>query len=150
MFYIILGMKIDLTAHIMRNCYFTSIKNLSVGKRSIIGHNCVLDAKGGINIGKDVNISSYSKIFTAKHLVNDVNFKGAHNPVTIDNRVWIASNVIILQGIKIGEGAVIAAGSVVTKSIEPFVIAGGVPAKKIGSRNSNIDYKLSSKPSRFL
>jgi acetyltransferase-like isoleucine patch superfamily enzyme len=127
-----------------------SLKNIYIGKRSIIGHDCFLDAKGGIYIKKDVNISSYSKIITAKHLVNDPDFKGIDKPITINDRVWIASGAIILQGITIGEGSVIAAGSVVCKDIEPFTIVGGVPAKKIGHRNCNLRYKLLSKPSRFL
>jgi acetyltransferase-like isoleucine patch superfamily enzyme len=148
--YIMLQMKIDPTAHIMRNCQFVSLKKLRIGKRSIIGHDCFLDAKGGIYIGEDVNISSYSKIITAKHFVNDPDFKGIDKPITINDRVWIASDAIILQGITIGEGAVVAAGSVVSKDIEPFTIVGGVPAKKIGQRNCNINYKLYSKPSRFL
>lgn len=53
------------------------------------------------------------------------------NPAIIGNDVWIGSNAIILQGVKIGDGAVVAAGAVVTKDVEPFTVVGGVPAKKI-------------------
>lgn len=52
------------------------------------------------------------------------------NPVIIGNDVWIGSNAIILQGVKIGDGAVVAAGAVVTKDVEPYTIVGGVPAKR--------------------
>ena len=148
--YVLLGMDIHPTAHIMRNCQFMSLRNLHIGKRTIIGHDCFLDAKGGIFIGDDVNISSYAKIMTAKHLVDDPDFKGLNEPITIHDRVWIASAAIVLQGVKLGEGSVVATGSVVTSSVEPFTVVGGVPAKKMKQRNPNLRYRLHSKPSQFL
>jgi maltose O-acetyltransferase len=87
---------------------------------------------------------------TAKHFVNDPDFKGIDKPIKIRDRVWIAAGATILQGIEIGEGAVVAAGSVVNKNVEPFTMVGGIPAKKIGQRNKNLRYKVHSKPSRFL
>lgn len=148
--YTLLNMKIHPTAHIMRNCQFVSMKDIVVGERSIIGHDCLLDAKGGINIGKDVNISSYAKVLTAKHIVDDPFFMGINKPIIIGDRVWVASAAIILPGIEIGEGAIIAAGSVVTKNIAAFSIVGGVPAKKIANRKKELQYQLHSRPSRFL
>jgi len=145
-----LGMAIDPTAHIMRNCQFLALGNIRIGARSIIGHDCFLDAKGGISIGCDVNISSFAKIITAKHLIDAADFAGIDKPVTIRDRVWIASAAIILQGVEIGEGAVVDAGAVVTKDVGPFDVVGGVPAKVMGTRNRNIDYRLQSRPSRFL
>jgi acetyltransferase-like isoleucine patch superfamily enzyme len=66
-----------------------------------------------------------------------------HSPVIIGNDVWIGSNAIILQGCKIGDGAVIAAGAVVTHDISPYSIVGGVPAKKIKDRfTSSLCQKL--------
>ena len=56
------------------------------------------------------------------------------SPAIIGNDVWIGSNAIILQGCRIGDGAIIAAGAVVVKDVEPFTIVGGVPAKKIKDR----------------
>ena len=145
-----LGMAIDPTAHIMRNCQFLALGNIRIGSRSIIGHDCFLDAKGGIFIGCDVNISSFAKIITAKHLIDAADFAGVDKPITIRDRAWIASAAIILQGVEIGEGAVVAAGSVVTKDVAPFTVVGGVPAVTIGKRNREIHYTLQSKPSRFL
>lgn len=145
-----LGMEIDPTAHIMRNCQFLALGNIRIGARSIIGHDCFLDAKGGIFIGRDVNISSFAKIITAKHLVDAGDFAGIDKPIRIGDRVWIASAAIILQGVNIGEGAVVAAGAVVTKDVPIYTVVGGIPAVAIGVRSHEIHYALQSKPSRFL
>ena len=109
-----------------------------------------MNVKDGIHIGEDVNISSYSKIITAKHSVENFDFNSIEKSITINYRVWIAARAIILQWITIGKGAVVVAGSVVFKSIEPFTIVEGLPAKKIGERNCNINYRLYSKASLFL
>lgn len=58
----------------------------------------------------------------------------------IDDYVWICTGATVCANVHIGEGAVIAAGAVVTNDIEPYTIVGGVPAKKIGERNKNLDY----------
>jgi len=52
--------------------------------------------------------------------------------IVIEKDAWLGAGVIVLPGVKIGEGAIIGAGAVVTKDVEPFTIVGGVPAKKIG------------------
>jgi maltose O-acetyltransferase len=143
-------MDMHSTAHIMRNCQFVSLRHIHIAERSIIGHDCLLDAKGSIFIGCDVNVSSYVKIITARHRIDDISFEGVDRSVTIGNRVWVASAALILQGVDIGEGAVVAAGAVVTKDVDSFTVVGGIPAKVIGERNRNIHYTLQSKPSRFL
>lgn len=68
-------------------------------------------------------------------------------PVKIHGRVWISCRTIILPGVTIGEGAVIAAGAVVTKDVELYSIYGGIPAVKIGERNRNLIYNFNG---RFL
>ena len=55
--------------------------------------------------------------------------------------MWIGAGATILKGVDIGEGAVVAAGAVVTKNVAPYSIVAGVPAKKIGERNKELDYK---------
>ena len=59
----------------------------------------------------------------------------------IDDYVWIGIGVIVLQGVHIGKGAVVCAGAVVTKDVGEYEIVAGVPAKKIGERNKDLDYK---------
>ena len=115
---------------------------LLIDESSIIGHHVLLDARKGLIIGKNVNISSDVIIWTLQHDYNDRNFKAIGECVEIGDYVWICSRAIILPGVKIGKGAVIASGAVVTKNVEPFSIVGGVPARKIGIRSSDLIYNL--------
>lgn len=119
--------------------------NLHIGKGSIIGDKCLLDARNGIFIGENVNLSSNVSIYTQQHDHRRQDFgcsTGVHSKVSINNRVWIGPNVIILPGVTIGEGAVVGAGAVVTKDIEPYTINVGIPAKKIGERTHDLDYQF--------
>ena len=82
-------------------------------------------------------------IYNAEHAINDEAFKATQNPVVIDDYVFIGPRAIILPGVTIGKGAVVAGGAVVTKDIEAFNIVGGVPAKVIGEReNKEPRYRL--------
>lgn len=123
--------------------------NLHIGEGSIIGDRALLDARrNGIDIGKYVNIGSNVSFYTDQHDYNDPYFRSSPNKVgkiTIDDRVWIGPNAIILHSVHIGEGAVIAAGAVVTKDIEPYSVVGGIPAKKIAERNHDLKYVFNGK-----
>lgn len=145
-----LGMRLGQGGHIMRNCVFLEIEKLEIGARSIIGHNCSVDARGGITVGADVNISSYTKILTATHNIDAVDFSGFTAPVVIEDMAWIATGAMLLPGVTIGRGAVVAAGAVVTRNVEPFAVVAGVPARVVRHRNPTVDYRISTKPSRFL
>lgn len=116
--------------------------SLSVGARSIIGRDCVVDARGGIAIGRDVNITSHAKLMTAKHVIDDPDFGGEYTPITIGDRVWIALGAIVIGGVTIGEGAVVAAGAVVTRDVAPFAIVAGLPARQVGERARTLRYEL--------
>ena len=97
----------------------------------------------GITIGDNVSISHNVSIVTGGHDLNSRDFVGVFKPIEISNYVWIGLNVTILQGITIGKGAVVAAGSVVTKDIPSYAIVAGVPAKIIGERNRSLEYRCS-------
>jgi acetyltransferase-like isoleucine patch superfamily enzyme len=119
--------------------------NLTIGEGSIIGDNALLDARNSIIIGKNVNFSSRVSIYTEDHDHRDPYFRGNSDGsfrVQIDDRAWIGPNVIILHSVHIGEGAVVAAGSVVTKDVPPFAIVAGIPAKSIGERNHDLRYNF--------
>jgi len=79
-----------------------------------------------------------------QHNVNDPDFRGESAPVIIGDYAWISCRTVLLPGVRIGEGAVVAAGAVVTKDVEPYAIVGGVPAKNIGERSQGLRYRLNS------
>jgi maltose O-acetyltransferase len=79
-----------------------------------------------------------------EHVVNDSNFCSVSDGVVIEDYAWLSCRTVILPGVKIGFGAVVCAGAVVTKNIEPYSIVAGVPAKKIGERAKNLSYNLGS------
>lgn len=119
---------------------------LHIGEGSIIGDKAILDARrGGIFIGKNVNFSSDVHLWTGQHDYNDPYFRSMPNkrgPIKIGDRVWIGPNATILHSVTIGEGAVVAAGAVVTKDVEPYTLVGGIPAKKIGERTKDLRYEF--------
>lgn len=99
-----------------------------------IGPRVLLDGRCGLTIRKSAVIAYDAVVWTLNHDYNDVNFVGKGAPVEIGAYSWICCRSIILPGIKIGEGAVVASGAVVTRDVEPYTIVGGVPAKEIGKR----------------
>ena len=136
-------MKISLHAVLYSGFKISKASKIEVGSNSVIGHNVTLDGRAGIRIGKNVNISSEVMIWTKQHDHSDSKFKIVGGKVIIEDYVWISARAIILPGITIGKGAVIAAGSVVTKTVEPYSIMAGVPAKIIGKRGKNMKYNPS-------
>lgn len=126
---------------------------LFIGKGTIIGDNAILDARAGITIGENVNFSSNVSIWTYQHDYRDSYFACNTDhvgPVTIGNRAWIGPNVIILRNVTIGEGAVIAAGAVVTHDVPPYTLVGGIPAKVIGKRPTDLKYEFTGKHAHFI
>jgi acetyltransferase-like isoleucine patch superfamily enzyme len=129
---------------IYNNCHIRAPKLIKIGDFTSIGDQCVLDGRGGLTIGNSVNISTGAWIWTAQHDPNDSGFAGVLAPVVIEDYAWVSSRTTVLPGVTIGKGAIVAAGAVVTKSVAPYDIVGGVPAKKIGERSRDLNYKLSS------
>ena len=73
-------------------------------------------------------------------------FSDQGGEVHIGNRVWIGYRSLIMPGVTIGEGAVVAAGAVVTKDVKPYTVVAGVPAKPISSRTDELTYELNYHP----
>lgn len=134
------------TATIMLGTEVWSAPRLEIGARSIVGRHCLLDARGGIRIGRDVNITSYSRLVTAKHIIDDPGFDAVYEPIVIGDRAWIAMGATILGGVTINEGAVVAAGAVVTADVAPYAVVGGMPARKLRERSRDLDYRLGYRP----
>jgi len=142
-FYRIAGVKIGKGSVIHMYARFYNPKNIQIGKDTIIGEFSVLDGRDKLKIGNHVDIASQVMIYNAEHDINDPHFLAHTAPVIIEDYVFIGPRAIILPGVKIGKGAVVAAGAVVTKDVPPFAIVGGVPAKIIGERRlKKLNYKL--------
>jgi maltose O-acetyltransferase len=109
----------------------STLGNITIGDGSIVGFHCELHAWGKINIGKNVIVSPHSVILTGSHNLETEEFGELIKAVTIDDYVWIAYRSIIMPGVTIGHGAVIGAGSVVTKNVDPWSIVAGNPARHI-------------------
>ena len=127
---------------IFMGAWFDTKKNLKIGNNSIINQKCRLDNRGGITIGNNVSISAEVCILTADHDLQSCDFVGRTRSVIIEDYVFIGTRAMILPGITLGKGCAVAAGAVVTKSVAPFVIVAGVPAKPIGKRQTNLQYHL--------
>lgn len=118
---------------------------ISIGKGSALGDECWLDGRFKIKIGKNVNIASQVHMWSASHDMNDPYFRSnpkTVGPIVIDDNAWIGPHSTILDNVHIGEGAVVCAGAVVTKDVEPYSVVAGIPARKIKERNRDIRYKL--------
>lgn len=140
LYYKLFGMQLEKNAVMNMAQYIMDLRKLKIGKNSHINRGCLLDARGGIKIGNNVSISHRVNLITGGHDQNSSNFIGIFKPILIEDYVWIGVNATILQGVKIGEGAVVAAGAVVNKNVPPYSIVGGVPAKIIGHRNKELNY----------
>lgn len=111
---------------------------VKLGDNSGIGINCIVDNK--TSIGRNVMMARDCIINPDNHAYErldiPMNQQGyqPHKEVIIEDDVWIGARVIIMQGVHIGKGSVIAAGAVITKDVLPYSVVGGVPAKLIKSR----------------
>ncbi len=118
-----------------------------IGSHVFIGAFAMFTSRGGIRIDDGVNFGPRVRIITANHRYETdeaAPFDGGVilKPVHIGQGAWIGGDVLIVPGVRIGPGAVIAAGSVVTRSIEPGVIAGGVPCREFKRRDMAVFEKL--------
>lgn len=144
----IFGMKIGNNSKIDLRQYILAPNKISIGNNCHINQHCFLDGRGGVIINDNVSISHYVKLVTGSHDMNSKDFSGKFNSIVINDYAWLGIGCTILQGVKIGKGAVIAAGAVVTKDVPDYSVVGGVPAKIIGTRSSDLDYVC--KPKEFF
>ncbi len=112
-------------------------KLLKIGHGCSIGPKVMLDARKGLQIGNNVTIAYDATIWTLHHEMNSKDFHGKGGTTVIEDYAWICSKSILLPGIRIGRGAVVASGAVVTKDVMPYTVVGGIPARKIGEREEH-------------
>jgi acetyltransferase-like isoleucine patch superfamily enzyme len=120
-------------------------KNITIGENVFINEGCSFQDQGGITIGNNCLIGHNVVIATLNHEEDPEHRGDLHaKPVIIGNQVWIGANATILPGITIGDGAIVAAGAVVTKDVPTRMVVAGVPAKiikKVDCTKHNINDK---------
>lgn len=108
-------------------------RNLSIGAGSVIGYNVMIDLDAEVRLGKNVSLGPSVRIFTASHDMGPATkrciTKLIGKPVTIEDGCWIGLGAIILPGVTIGHGSIIAAGTVVTRTVPPDSLVEGDPAR---------------------
>ena len=139
-------LKLGEQCDIQMRCRFLNGRKISIGERNVINFGSILDGrKFSISTGSDVSIGPEATILTLGHDPHSPDFEDRGGDVVIGDRAWIAYRAVILPGITIGEGAIVAAGAIVTKDVPPFTIVAGNPARKIGERNRDLSYELNFK-----
>lgn len=124
----------------LRSQLYAREGSIKIAEESTLSPCVTIDASfGSITLGKQVIIGPGTVIRAANHRFNrtdqPIMYQGhSYGKISIDDDVWIGANATITPDIHIGRGAIVGAGGVVTKDVEPFSIVGGVPAKKIGCR----------------
>ena len=125
------------------------IAKIKLGDSNIIGDIALLDGRQELIFGSNVNLSSNVSIYTLQHDHRATDFGTKGGKVVIGDRVWLGSNVIVLPGVTIGEGAVCCAGCVVTKDVEPYTVVAGIPARKVNERPKNLLYEFDGRACRL-
>ncbi len=119
---------------------------ITIGRNSTIQIECLLAGIGmtELRIGENVAIAYRVMLLLGGHDVHDPTFPGVVAPIVIEDYVFIGAGAIVSPGVTIGRGCIVAAGAVVTKSVPPYTIVGGNPAKPIGERRRDLNYSTES------
>lgn len=134
--------SIDRDSYIFMDAWFNTPGDFVMGHNSVINQKCRLDNRGGLTIGNTVSISAQVCILTADHDPNSKDFAGRTAPVVLEDFTFVGTRAMIMPGVTIGRGAIVAAGAIVTKDVPEFTIVAGVPAKPIGERTQDLDYSI--------
>ncbi len=132
--------RIDSSAKLAGSIKVFAFGKLKVGANTMINKGVYLDNRFPLSIGANVNIAHDVKIYTLGHSPNSICFESVGAEVYIQDYVVIFANALVMPGVTIGKGAVVHAGSVVTKSVEDYAIVGGNPAKVLGYRSKDLNY----------
>lgn len=107
---------------------------IEIGESSFINAGVSIGAQERVSIGRNCAIGNYTLIMDSDfHNPKDHTLPGVSAPVVLEDDVWLGARVTVLKGVRIGQGAVVAAGAVVTRDVAPHTLVGGVPARLIRS-----------------
>ncbi len=128
--------------YIGRNVEVKEPMNICIGSHCVINRDCVLNGRGGLVIGDNVDVAQGVYILTEQHDYNDDMHSLVKMSVHIDDYVWIATRATVLPGVSLGKGAVVACGAVVTKDVPSMTVVGGIPARHMSERKSGLKYSF--------
>ena len=128
-------------------CRFLNARKVRLGPNCVVNFGTLIDGRRfPVVIGANVSIGPEAAILTLGHDPQSPGFADRGGEVRIGDRAWIAYRAIVLPGVTIGEGAVVAAGAVVTTDVEAYAIVAGNPARKVGTRSRDLAYHLAFRP----
>ncbi len=129
----LIGKKVDESFLLIPPFYTAGGDEIRVGRNVFVNQNCTFYDLGGLDIADDVMIGPNVSIITAGHPLEPSQRRAATigKPIVIERNVWVAAGATIIGGVTVGENAVVAAGSVVTKNVPPNTLVGGNPARVI-------------------
>jgi acetyltransferase-like isoleucine patch superfamily enzyme len=144
-----LGNRCDSPVALHRGLKLFAMGGIHVAADTTINRDVTLDGRGRLDIGRHVSISEGVKILTAGHDIDAADFRLTLAPVRVRDWVWIGANALVMPGVTLGEGAVVGAGSVVTRDVAPYTVVAGSPARFVRSRQVKPDYSPLWKPRLF-
>jgi len=133
------GAKVEWSSNVLPSCRIWQPWKLKMGKYACLSEDVDCYSVDEIRIGDQATVSQGVKLCAASHDISSKIMELTYAPIVVGDNAWIAGWSIILPGVTIGEGAVVAAGSVVIKDVDPWDVVGGNPAKFIKKRELNDD-----------
>lgn len=128
------GAKVKWTSNVLPSCRIWQPWNLTMGAYACLSADVDCYTVAPIMLGDNATISQGVKLCTASHDISSKIMELTYAPITISANAWVAGWSVVLPGVTIGEGSVVAAGSVVTRDVAPWTVVGGNPAKFIKAR----------------
>lgn len=133
------GAKVEWSSNVLPSCRIWQPWKLTMGAYACLSENVDCYTVDEIKIGAQATVSQGVKLCTAGHDISSKIMELTYAPISIGENSWVAAWSIVLPGVSIGAGAVVAAGAVVTKDVEPWTVVGGNPAKFIKKRELKND-----------
>jgi acetyltransferase-like isoleucine patch superfamily enzyme len=144
-FRVILRARLGRDSSLLMGVMVKAPQNIVIGDHCVINSNVLLDGRGGLVIGDNVDIAREVLIWSMTHDPRSAEHSVIKLKTVIESSTWIGARSQIMAGVLVGQGALVGAGSVVTKNVESLTIVAGVPAKPINFRE-NPEYVLMHKP----
>lgn len=131
------GANVKWSSNVLPSCRIWQPWKLTMGAYACLSENVDCYTVAAISVGKQATVSQGVKLCTAGHDITSRTMELTTAPIHIGANAWVAGWSLILPGVAIGEGAVVAAGAVVTKDVDSWTVVGGNPAKVIKKRESS-------------